>query len=152
MNIIRLAASRLDVTITELADLLDIPYRTVYKWETGEREPPAAAVTAVKLLMFVEENNLKAKWITERNSIMSNNKLVSVAEAIMDGAAEEYRHINLENTFSVQAYAENGMDIYLTDEEAKHVLDACKAMTSRLDNGEIPGTNDWNDLFKSLAK
>lgn len=47
------------------------------------------------------------------------NKLVSVAEAIMDSAAKEYRADNLASVESVQEYAENGMDIYLTNNEAK---------------------------------
>lgn len=146
MNIIQIAASRLDVTITELADLLNIPYRTLYKWETGERVPPAAAVTAVKLLIFIESHNLMNEWLNERNNIMQN-KLVRVAEAIMDSAAEEYRTQNLTDINSVKAYAENGMDIYLTDDEAKKILLVCLAMKERLENGEIPDKNDWHNSF-----
>ncbi|MEQ9844603.1 hypothetical protein [Pectobacterium brasiliense] len=47
---------------TDMASALNIPYRTYYKWITGERDAPAVAETAVRLLLFVSENNLMKEW------------------------------------------------------------------------------------------
>lgn len=146
MNIIQTAVSHLNVTITELADLLNIPYRTVYKWETGERIPPAAAVTAVKLLIFIESHNLTNEWLIGRDNIMKN-KLAIVAEAIMDSAAEEYRSDNLASVSTVQMYAENGMNIYLNEDEAQRILSVCRSIVERLNSGEIPDTKEWYYTF-----
>ncbi|WP_264041289.1 hypothetical protein [Pectobacterium carotovorum] len=46
----------------EMATALNVPYRTYYKWVTGEREAPAIAETAISLLMFVASKNLMGEW------------------------------------------------------------------------------------------
>ncbi|MFK8259695.1 helix-turn-helix domain-containing protein [Erwinia sp. AnSW2-5] len=147
MNIIQLACNRLNTNTTGLAELLNIPYRTVYKWESGEREPPAAAIAAVKLVVFTQAHGLIDEWINERNEIMNESQLLNVAEAIMDSAASEYRATNLLNAEAVQAYAENGMDIYLSTEEAQTILDVCGPLAARESNGEIISDNDWHHEF-----
>lgn len=74
---------------------------------------------------------------------MSKSNLLKVAEGIMDSAIEDYRDINLESTESVQMYAENVLDIYLSDTDAKKVLDTCKAMVTREEAGDLIRYNDW---------
>lgn len=44
------------------------------------------------------------------------NKLLEVAEGILDSAASEYLEVNLSSIESVQAYAENGCAITLSDD------------------------------------
>jgi hypothetical protein len=70
-------------------------------------------------------------------------KLLEVAEGILDSAAHEYREENLSSLESVKAYAENGCDIYLSDDEAKQVLDACKTWVDGTESGDLNGTNDY---------
>ena len=55
------------------------------------------------------------------------SKLLEVAEGILDSAASEYLESNLASVDSVQAYAENACEIYLSDGEAEQILNACKA-------------------------
>lgn len=74
--------------------------------------------------------------------------MLKVAEGIMDSAAEEYRAENLSGIIAVQNYAENGLNIHLTDKEANIVLEYCRAMQARLGAGEIPGSNDWYHDFE----
>ncbi|AZS56780.1 hypothetical protein [Pectobacterium parmentieri] len=43
---------------TEMAIALNVPYRTYYKWVTGEREMPSIAYSAVKMLQVIHANGL----------------------------------------------------------------------------------------------
>ena len=54
-------------------------------------------------------------------------KLLKVAEGILDSAAEEHRESNLSSIDTVKDYAEFGCDIHLSDDEAKLILETCKA-------------------------
>jgi len=71
------------------------------------------------------------------------SKKLKVAEGILD--ASEYLEINLASLVSVQAYAENGMNIYLSDDEAKKVLDVCK-------EHEVCKSNLSNDYYVILSQ
>jgi len=77
---------------------------------------------------------------------MKSNRL-TVAEGIMDTAAEEYRAENLASINTVMDYAE-GIEVNISEEEAEEILDVCKAMQSRLGAGEIPTTDEWYHDFK----
>lgn len=46
---------------THTASALNIPYRTYYKWLTGEREMPAIADSAIKMLLFIHANGLMSE-------------------------------------------------------------------------------------------
>ena len=61
---------------------------------------------------------------------MATKALLTVAEAILDSAAEEYRDANLANIEGVQAYAENGMNVQLSDTEAHLIMYVCKEWLS----------------------
>ena len=83
---------------------------------------------------------------------MKSDKL-TVANGIMDAAASEYLSTNLADIEAVQQYAEGGLDINLSEEEAEKVLSVCTAMQSRLDTGEIPTTDEWyHDYEKPLSQ
>ena len=69
--------------------------------------------------------------------------LLKVAEGILDSAASEYLEDNLSSIDSVQAYAENGCEISLSDDEAKKVLNACKAWVDGTESGKLNGSNDY---------
>lgn len=43
---------------TDMAAALNIPYRTYYKWVTGERETPSIAESAVRMLLIIHANGL----------------------------------------------------------------------------------------------
>ena len=86
-----------------------------------------------------------------QGNIMKSNRL-TVAEGIMDTAAEEYRSENLASVDSVMDYAD-GLDVDITQTEAKQVLSVCQRMQSRLDAGEIPTTGAWyHDFEKPLSQ
>jgi hypothetical protein len=57
-------------------------------------------------------------------SIRSN--MLLVAAGLLDSAVAEYRETNLENWESVEAYAANGCNIELTQEECEKVLAVCR--------------------------
>ena len=65
--------------------------------------------------------------------------LFDVAEAVLDSAAEEFRAINLASVEALQAYAENGMDIELSDDDAEKTLEVCRFWP----DGEFHGSNDY---------
>jgi hypothetical protein len=70
-------------------------------------------------------------------------RLLKVAEGILDSAASEHLEDNLSSINSVQAYAENGCEIPLSDDEAKNVLNACKAWVDGTERGKLNGSNDY---------
>lgn len=76
------------------------------------------------------------------------NNLLKVAEGILDKAAEEYIIENLLSTESVRAYAENGCDITLLNEDAEKVFTACCQWTSGVESGELNGSNDYYSTVK----
>ena len=83
--------------------------------------------------------------------IMKSNRLI-VAEGIMDSAAAEYRSENLASSDALMEYAD-GIEIDITQSEAEQVLSVCQRMQSRLDDGEIPTTDDWyHDFEKPLSQ
>lgn len=77
------------------------------------------------------------------------DKLVKVAEGIMDAAASEWRAENLRDAAAVKQYAAGGLEIYLNDAEAELILSVCRKMAARMDAGEIVGSNDWYHEFES---
>lgn len=76
-----------------------------------------------------------------------NKKLIYVAEAILDPVIEEYLESNIESYKSVQQYAENGCDIYLSIDEAKQVLDVLKNWVSIRDS-----VNCSNDYYLTVKE
>ena len=70
-------------------------------------------------------------------------KLYHIAEAILDSAIEEYRDINLADADVVQAYAEMGMGIVLTDRHAEEVKNTCVNWIEAVKSGDLHGTNDY---------
>lgn len=72
-------------------------------------------------------------------------QLLDVAEGILDSAASEYLEYNLASVENVQAYAENGCGIYLSDSEAQKVLYICKAWIKS-------DLNDDNDYYYAVKK
>ena len=55
-----------------------------------------------------------------------SERTYNIAASILDSAIEEYRGINLASADAVSDYAENGMGISISDEEAEAILKACK--------------------------
>ncbi len=78
------------------------------------------------------------------------NKLLKVAEGIMDKAASEYRQENLQNWESVFEYAANGMEIILTKHESELILLVCLRWIEKTENGELSGTNDYYWSFERI--
>ena len=68
--------------------------------------------------------------------------LITVAEAILDEAAEEHRDENLASRESVARYADS-INIQLTDYHADAVLTVCKLWIENTKEGRWNGTNDY---------
>ena len=68
--------------------------------------------------------------------------LITVAEAILDEAAEEYRDENLANIESVARYADS-INIQLSDYHAEAVLVVCKLWIENTEEDNWNGTNDY---------
>jgi len=80
---------------------------------------------------------------------MELNKLQQVAEGILDTSAAEYFEQNTKDYYAVQDYAENGLDITLTDDEAEKVREVLVAYDS---NEELHGSgnNYYHHVIKAL--
>ena len=76
---------------------------------------------------------------------MATKALLDVAEGILDPAADEYREINLKDTEAVQAYAENGMGVLLSDGEANRIMYVCNQWLSDMTDGTCNGAHDYYD-------
>lgn len=76
--------------------------------------------------------------------------MLQVAEGIMDSAIEEFRAVNLKNIKTVQDYAENGLEIYLSDIEARYTLALCREIQEKINMGEIPSSNEWFHWRKKI--
>ena len=72
------------------------------------------------------------------------SNLKKVAEGICDSAASESFESNTESFEAVQAYAENGLAILLTDEQAEKVRDVC------LRAAQSQGENELFYIMKEL--
>jgi len=72
------------------------------------------------------------------------NNLVKAFEGISDSAASEYYTINAASVESVITYAQNGLDISLSDEDAQRVFAALKQ------NEIAVGTNNYDHIVLSL--
>jgi hypothetical protein len=70
--------------------------------------------------------------------------LITVAEAILDEAAEEYRDQNLANKESVARYADS-INIQLTDYHADAVLTVCKLWIENTEEDHWNGTDDYEE-------
>jgi hypothetical protein len=68
--------------------------------------------------------------------------LITVAEAILDEAAEEHRDENLANKESVARYADS-INIHLSDYHAWAVLSVCKLWIENTEEGRWNGTDDY---------
>ncbi|MEQ9830570.1 helix-turn-helix domain-containing protein [Pectobacterium versatile] len=55
------AQSSLGFNNTEMAQALGIPYRTYYKWVTGEQSQSAIANSAVKMLLIINRHGLMSE-------------------------------------------------------------------------------------------
>lgn len=49
----------------EFARLLQIHRNTWVKWERGEREPPAVAISAIKMLLFMRSRGVLLDWMDD---------------------------------------------------------------------------------------
>jgi hypothetical protein len=74
---------------------------------------------------------------------MASKALLTVAEAILDSAIEDYRDVNLKDVTAVQAYAENGMETVLDDAEADTIRAVCWKWLRGVDSGILNGTDDY---------
>ena len=79
-------------------------------------------------------------------------KLLQVAEAVMDSAAEEYREANLSSIESVQDYAENGMGIVLNDAEAQKILSVCRHYNALCSENKVTRGCDHYYEFEALLE
>lgn len=52
------AQQSLGFNVTEMAAALNVPYRTYYKWASGERAAPAIAESAIRMLLIIHANGL----------------------------------------------------------------------------------------------
>jgi len=86
----------------------------------------------------------------------TGNEIYRVADGIID-ESNDYRNdlIDMspaERGREVQGHAE-ASNIVLSDEEAELVANTVVAMLNRLNDGEIPGTDDWyHDFEKPLRE
>lgn len=60
------AELKLGFTIAQMALALNVPYRSYYKWSTGEQKAPAAAHSAVEFLLFISERGLLDEWLANK--------------------------------------------------------------------------------------
>ena len=56
-KVLKVLREKLLVTQTELAELLEVSFQTVNRWETGKHEPTIKAKRKIKVLL--EQNNIK---------------------------------------------------------------------------------------------
>lgn len=78
------------------------------------------------------------------------NKLVVVFEGILD--EKEFLDFNTSCIETVQAYAENGMGVYLTRAEAKMVREALLNWVEGTESGALNGTDDYYTIIKPLEE
>ena len=57
------ARQDLGLSIAEMARTLGIHRQTWVKWERGEQSPPAVALTAIRLLWFLQMRGELQDWI-----------------------------------------------------------------------------------------
>jgi len=57
-RVVKAARDRLQMTQMEFATALGVHWRTVQKWEGGERTPSGAALTAIRLLLESKERRV----------------------------------------------------------------------------------------------
>ena len=77
--------------------------------------------------------------------------LTTVAEAILDEAAEEHRDQNLANKESVARYADS-INIQLTDYHAGAVLTVCKLWIENTEEDYWNGTDDYEEYVTTPLK
>lgn len=63
MNQVEQARQQLGLNIQQMADALKVHRNTYTKWERGEREPRATAITAIDLLLFLHDRDLLEQWL-----------------------------------------------------------------------------------------
>lgn len=59
----RTAPAALGLTRRELAEALGVAYPTLGKWARGERSPDAAALNALRMLVFLQERGHLTAWL-----------------------------------------------------------------------------------------
>ena len=79
-------------------------------------------------------------------------KELKVFEAIIDEAASEYFSENTKDAEAVKEYAENGMNIYLSDAEAEFILGYLRDYQRQYEEGMIISSGDYyHDFEKPLS-
>lgn len=62
------AEDLLGLNVTQMAMALGIPYRTYYKWSTGEQKAPAVGHAALNMLLYINHIGMLENWLTEKRS------------------------------------------------------------------------------------
>jgi len=80
------------------------------------------------------------------------SKLYRVFDGITDTAAAEYFQFNTESADRVMEYAENGMSVELSENEALLLLSYLRKYGERIKSGEMISSHDlYHDFEKPLA-
>lgn len=81
-----------------------------------------------------------------------SERTYKIADAILDGSIEEYREFNLASADAVSDYAENGMGILISDDEAEVILKACKEYLAIVEGEGFDGQGQlaWDRTIGAL--
>lgn len=81
-----------------------------------------------------------------------SERTYKIAEAILDSAIEEYREFNLASADAVSDYAEKGIGILISDEEAEAILNACNEYLSIVEGEGFDGQGQlaWDRTIGAL--
>lgn len=112
-----------------------------YGMEGSDLGTPIAKEEAIADILNMDDDSWNDAEVFECPKEADNADLVAVAESILD--AKEFLAENTKSIANVIAYAENGMNITLTNEEAKNVLLAILTWQWGTEHDELNGTDDY---------
>ncbi len=112
-----------------------------YGLEGSDLGTPIAKEEAIADILNMDDDSWADGEVFECTKEADNADLVAVAESILD--AKEFLAENTKSIANVITYAENGMGITLTNEEAKNVLLAILTWQWGTEHDELNGTDDY---------
>ncbi|MDE9477042.1 helix-turn-helix transcriptional regulator [Xenorhabdus bovienii] len=65
-NAVNEAREKLGLSVSEMARILGVHRNNVDQWCRGERNPPAIALTAIAMMVFMAERGLLDEWKTHQ--------------------------------------------------------------------------------------
>ena len=112
-----------------------------YGLEGSDLGTPIERESALVDILNMDDDSWADGEVFECTKEADNADLVAVAEAILD--AKEFLAENTKSIATVQAYAENGMGITLSSEQAKSILYAILLWQWGTEQGELNGTDAY---------